>query len=206
MAKKKIQDKRRHHNNQKESHKRKILAEQELSDIGLRLDDDLQIIGIIFNDLTISHLTYGCINSINKMCKQFVGLDWHIFVECPSRPCIKPDCAVGEIKDVLCWRDPLIATNLNTCIYALNSSSKHIYYYAFDIEFMNEYELSWDVITKCFNDPRITVVVRCMDHKRLIEDEFDISVSDVIVEEFDLVLLSNLIIKDVKNVSKMFPN
>lgn len=203
MSKKKTQDKRRHLANQKKSHQRKKIAEQELSDVGLCLSDDLCAIGVILNDLTISHLTYACLNGINNMCEQYVGLDWHIFVEYPSRPCIKPSCAVGEIKDVLCWRDPLIATNLSTCAYALNSSSKHIYYYAFDIEFLNEYELSWENITKCFKDPRVTVVTRCIDHKRLIEDEFGISVSDVIVEEFDLVSLSYLIMKDIKDVSKV---
>lgn len=206
MPKKKTQDKRQHRANQKESHQRKKIAEQQLSDVGLCLSDDLCVIGVILNDLTISHLTYACLNSINKMCEQYVGLDWHIFVEYPSRPCVKLNCAVGEIKDILCWRDPLIATNLSTCTYALNSSSKHIYYYAFDIEFLNEYELPWEVITRCFNDPRVTVITRCMDHKRLIEDEFGISVSDVIVEEFDLVSLSNLIMKDVKDVNEMSPD
>lgn len=206
MPNKKTQNKRRHHANQKELHQRKNIAGQQLSDVGLCLSDDLCVIGVILNDLTISHLTYACLNSINKMCEQYVGLDWHIFVEYISRPCIKPKCAVGDIKDILCWRDPLIATNLNTCVYAFNSSSKHIYYYAFDIEFLNEYELPWEIIEKCFNDPRVTVVTRCIDHKRLIEDEFDISVSDIIVEEFDLVLLSKLIIKDVKNVNEMFPD
>jgi len=81
MPKKKTQDKRQHRANQKESHQRKKIAEQQLSDIGLCLSDDLCAIGVIFNDLTISHLTYACLNSIKKICEQYVCLDWHIFIE-----------------------------------------------------------------------------------------------------------------------------
>lgn len=202
MSKSKNKKKLANKKKKQKAHHRKLDAAEELSDIGIDLSDEIYNIGIIFNNLTISHLTYVGLNYINKICTNYVGIDICLFVEQLSRPCIQPQCAVGEIKDLFNWRQPLIATDINTCIYALNSPSQQIYYYVFDIEFINNYTLSWDIIKRCFYDPRITLIARHSDHKKLIEDEFNIKISNMIIEDFDLVSMIRLIIKDIKNGTK----
>jgi len=183
----------------KKANDRKSSAKEKLLEIGLELSDNIYSIGILFDNLNISHLTYVGLNNINNICDQYIGLDIYIFTEQIARPCIDPKCAVGLMKDVFGWQEPLVATSINTCIYALNSSSKNIYYYAFDVDFINNYNVSWRTIKKVFCDPRVTVVVRHKDHKALIESEFDIKTSNVIIEDFNLVTMAKLIIEDKKN-------
>jgi len=198
-TKKKDTQKKNQSLKRKEANDRKLQADQLLSEIGLQLSDDIYSIGILFDDLNISHLTYVALNDINKICDQYSGLDIYIFVEQLLRPCVHPKCGIGTIKEVFGWKEPLLTTSINTCIYALNSSSDNIYYYVFDVDFLNNYYFDWKTIKKAFCDPRVTIFVRHEDHKNLIEDEFGIKVVDIIIRDFDLKVMAKFIIEDKKN-------
>jgi len=50
-----------------EAVRRKASAAKEIAKLGLKLEDDQAIVGLLFNHLAISQLTYFGITSINKL-------------------------------------------------------------------------------------------------------------------------------------------
>lgn len=180
--------------------KRKADAINEMTKLGLKLDDNLAIIGFAFNHLAISHLTYLGLTSINQLCRTYAGIDICIFSQHIISPCITPLCPVFNISDIIRWYDyPLITTSIGTTIEALSSNTEKIYHYAFDPEFVDKphYE-SWD-LKSAFCNPRVQVIVRHESHKKLIEAEFGIKVCDVIVPDCDVEVLVKFVLTEMKS-------
>lgn len=186
-----------------ESVRRKKLAEIEMSKLGLTLSDDLASIGFIFSHLSISHLVYCGLNSINNLCKNYVGIDVCIFTQHTITPCLTTLCPVVGISDLTRWKsDPLIATNIRTTIDALATNVPRIYHYAFDPEFIGIDNCDSENLHKAFCDPRVGVIVRHESHAKLIEAEFGISVCDIIVPDCDAVMLAKFVLTEIKNERK----
>ena len=186
-----------------ESVRRKERAEIEMSKIGLTLSDDLAAIGFIFSHLSVSHLVYSGLISINNLCRNYAGIDVCIFTQHIITPCLTPLCPVFGISDLTRWKnDPLISTSITTTIDALATNVPHIYHYAFDPEFIGNDSRDSEDLHKAFCDPRVGVIVRHESHAKLVEAEFGISVCDVIVPDCDAVMLAKFVLTEMKNERK----
>jgi len=186
----------------KEAFLRKKEAQSKLGDLGITLDDDLFSIGVVLDSLSMSHLNFFCTQNINYVCDNYVGLDLTIFLQQDSPPCTAMLCSSFHISDLMSVDYPLIATSTSSCLDALSSHAPLVCHYAFDMDFIGEQETPIGDIIKAFKDPRVVVVCRCEDHKRLVEDEFGIRVHNKIVPDFRLTDLVKIIIEREKNVNR----
>lgn len=186
-----------------ESVNRKKRAEIEMSKLGLTLSDDLAAIGFVFTHLSVSHLVYCGLNSINHLCKNHTGVDICIFTQHIIAPCIIPLCSVFSIADLTRWKsDPLITTSVETTIDALATNTPRIYHYAFDPEFIDNNDRNSHDLQEAFCNPRVKVIARHASHAELIEAEFGISVCDTIVPDCDAMMLAKLVLTEMKDERK----
>ncbi len=184
-----------------EALKRKSEASKEMANIGLKLEDEMAIVGFVFNHLAISHLTYFGIKSINHLCRTHAGIDVCIFSQHNINPCVQLLCPMFDLSGLMRWDNyPLITTSIGTTIEALSSNAPLVYHYAFDPEFINKSHKESCDLVPAFCDPRVRVIVRHESHRELIESEFDIKVCDVIVPDFDAEALVKFVLTEMKNV------
>lgn len=182
-----------------EAMRRKKNAVIEMAKIGLKIEDDLALIGFVFNHLSISHLTYLGLNSINQLCKKYAGIDICLFTQHTSVSCVPQLCPVFSVSDLVRWHHyPLITTSIGTTIEALSSNAPIVYHYAFDPHFINEPNKESSDLNPAFCDPRVRVIVRHKDHQELIEAEFSIKVCSII-PDFDAEMLVRLVLTEMKN-------
>jgi hypothetical protein len=192
--------KKRKNNKHTEAIHRKENAAKEMAKLGLKLEDNLALIGFIFNHTSVSHLTYLGLNSINRLCKTYAGIDICVFSQHIVPSCVPLLCPVFGISDLIRWYHyPLISTSIGTTINALSSNAPVIYHYAFDPEFIDKSHRESSDLQPAFNDPRVRVVVRHKSHKELIETEFGIKVCDTIVPDCNAEILAKLVLTEMKN-------
>jgi len=182
-----------------EAIKRKSAAEKEMAKLGLDLSDNTAIIGLVFEHLAVSQLTYFGIQSINKICKLYAGIDIVVFSQHIIPPCINPACSVFDTSELDRWSTyPLITTSISTTIEALSGNAPVIYHYSFDPTFIDRQYCKSDELKRAFCDPRVKVVVRHKSHKQLIEEEFDIDVCDTIIPDCNIESLAKLVLTEMK--------
>ncbi len=183
----------------KEASKRKSNASADMGKIGLKLEDDLKTIGLVFNHLSVSHLAYLGLHYMNNLCREHVGVDICIFTTHDLPPCIKMLCPVFKISDLSRWMgNPLVSTNIRTTIEALASNASIVYHFCFDPEFIGNHMTESSDMKTAFCDPRVRVIVRHESHKQLIEEEFDIRVCDTIIPDFNAEMLTKLVMSGDK--------
>jgi hypothetical protein len=179
--------------------KRKIDATNEMAKLGLKLEDDIAVVGFVFSHLSVSHLTYLGLTSINKLCKTYTGIDICLFSQHVIHPCIPLLCSAFSISDLMRWHNyPLITTSIGTTIEALSSNAPIIYHYSFDPEFINRPHKESSDLRSAFCDPRVRVIVRHESHKELIEEEFGIQVC-TIIPDCDAEKLVKFVLMEMKN-------
>lgn len=179
---------------------RKISAANEMAKLGLGLDDDRAIVGFIFSHLSMSHLTYLGLNSINQLCKEHIGVDVCIFAQHIIQPCMQLLCPVFNISNLMRWHGyPLITTSIGTTIEALSSNAPSVYHYAFDPEFIGQQHKELSDIVPAFCNERVKVIVRHESHKELIEEEFGINVCETIISDCNAEALIKLVLTEMKN-------
>lgn len=171
----------------KEARLRRSKAREGLDQLNIRLEDPLYSVGIIFENLNICQLNYLAFQHINNLCRNFVGVDIAVFTqELRGKPFATLLCPILEIKKLITWKYPLITTTISSCLDALESYSEKIYYYMFDIDFLDNYNYNISLLHGIFHNPRVKVINRSLDHKNVIEAEFDIKTHDTIITDFDL--------------------
>jgi hypothetical protein len=154
-----------------EAVRRKAMATKAMGKLGLKLEDDLIAIGFIFSHLSTSHLTYLGINSINKLCKEHIGVDICLFSQHITPPCLPPLCPVFNMSDLLRW---------------------HSY------PFIDKPHYESSDLKLAFCDPRVRVIVRHESYKALIEKEFGIHVCDIVVPDCDAEILAKFVLTEMK--------
>jgi hypothetical protein len=186
-----------HKENRKLANQRKQTTVRELGLYGASIDDELSAIGVVIKDLTVSQLAYTVMRNVNVACKNYVGIDWHLFVHQSVRPCIEPTFPVGQLQHMLRWRHPLIATDTASCLYALQSRSVRIYHYVFDLDFLGDYARTHEQTELAFQSDRISMIARHPSYADVIESEFGVKCVATI-PEFDVRQLCTLIAGDMK--------
>lgn len=180
----------------KESHKRKEETRQTLAEIGLEPQDDLFILGVIFDEIRVSQRNYFALSNINHVCNTYIGLDVSIFYQHATRPAMTPACPMFQVKDLAGWDNPLLSTDVGTTVEALMTRSDNIYHYVYDLDFIESHDFDMKTLTSAFRDDRVTLVTRCEDYKRVIEAEFYKDVE--VIEDFNMRRILKRIIGDVK--------
>jgi hypothetical protein len=184
----------------KNATKRINAAKEEAATFGLDLSADRVMIGLLFNHLALSHLTYMGLNYINVICKKYSCIDLCVFSQHIISPCVNMLCPIFEVKDIYKWDNhPLISTSIDTTITALSTNASKIYHYSFDPEFIDKAHKESGDILPAFCDDRVMVVTRHRSHADLIESEFGIKVCDTIVEDCNVEELIKLILTEMKN-------
>lgn len=183
----------------KEATKRKQLAKSTLIDVGLQLEDPLCSVGLIFEHIGLSQLAFEALRNIEAIANKYVGVDTVIFIRRSTPYITNVTASVFQIRDLIEWDKPLIATNIQTCLDAINSRASLIYHYVYDLDFIDNLTITPYDMKKAFCDERVRVFVRSKYYKPIIENEFDIQVIDVI-ENFDLKKMVSVIMGDMKNV------
>jgi len=182
-----------------EALRRKNIAKEEMARLGLELVDDTAIIGIVFEHLAVSQLTYLGLHSINRVCKLYAGLDIVVFSQHIIPPCVTPACSVFDTSELNRWSNyPLITTSISTTIEALSSNAPIVYHYSFDPTFIDRQHCKSDELKQAFCDPRVRIIVRHESHKQLIVEEFGIDVCNTIIPDCDIELLAKLVLTEMK--------
>lgn len=183
-----------------EAIRRKSDAAIQMAKLGLKLEDDTALVGFVFSHLSISHLNYLGLTSINKLCKTYAGIDICLFSQHIIQPCIPLLCPAFSISDLMRWHHhPLITTSIGTTIEALSSNASIIYHYAFDPEFIDQPNLESSILLPAFCDPRVRVITRHESHRKLIEEEFDIQTCDIIIPDCDAEALVKFVLTEMKD-------
>lgn len=178
---------------------RKADAVIEMAKLGLKLEDDIAFVGVVFEHLAVSHLTYLGLTSINQLCKTSVGVDICLFSQHIIQPCVQLLCPIFKTSDLMRWYNhPLITTSIGTTIEALASNAPIIYHYCFDPGFIDKQHIEPSDLKPAFCDSRVKVIVRHKDHKRLIEEEFGIKVC-AIIPDCDIKALVKFILTETKD-------
>ncbi len=184
----------------KEAVNRKAKATSEMAKLGLRLDEDIALVGLVFTHLAVSHLNYLGINSINSLCRNYAGVDVCIFTQHIVPPCVIPLCPIFNMSALSRWyKYPLITTSIGTTIEALSSNAPIVYHYAFDPEFIDKTHRKSSDIRPAFCDPRVRVIVRHESHRELIETEFGIKVHDTVISDCNVEALTKLVLTEMKD-------
>lgn len=180
-----------------EAVQRRRIAASEMSQIGLSIESEMVTIGFIFNHLAVSHLAYLGIDSINRFCKKYTGVDICIFSQHVVPPCLPLSCSVFGLKALARWqKHPLVSTSIGTTIEALSTNTDTVYHYAFDPEFIGVPHRESSNIKQAFCDQRVRVICRHESHKELIEAEFGIKVWGKIVSDCNAELLIKQILTE----------
>lgn len=181
-----------------EAMRRKADAATEMAKLGLKLEDHTALVGFVFTHLSVSHLTYLGLNSINQLCKTYAGIDICIFSQHIIQPCVSLLCPAFGMSELVRWNDyPLITTSIGTTIEALASNAPIVYHFCFDPEFVDQPHKESCDLRPAFCDPRVRVIVRHEDHKQLIEEEFGIKICAVI-PDFDVEKIIKLVMTKMK--------
>jgi len=166
-----------------EAVKNKTKEEERLLNLGLSLNDDLFSLGIILDDLGLSQINYFCFDNINRICKAYSGIDFHVFSHEMGTQLGIPLCPIFNISEVTSYEYPLIATSLSTLKTAISSKSKNIYFYMFDLDPEIEF----------INKNNIKTILRHKNFEEVVNDNLGI------VEAFNLESIIKIILEDIKN-------
>lgn len=181
-----------------EALRRKAQAQSTCAQVGLNLQDEQLAVGVVVNHVTISQLNFFLFESMNQASRQYAGLDLAVFALQIAKPCLTPLCPVFDAQRLMSWESPLIATSTSACLESLSSRSPLILHYVFDLDFVGRRDLSTEDLRRAFCDPRVRVITRGEDYRRVIEAEFDVRTHPEIVPNAEFNRLARIVINELK--------
>lgn len=181
-----------------EALKRKAELQAVCGEVGLGLNDELFPVGVVLNHLEVSQLNFFLLNSMNEASRRYIGIDVALFALQISKPFLTPLYPIFDIQRMMTWPYPLIATSTSACLEALASKSPLVLHYVFDVDFLDRQDLSTMDLRRAFRDPRVRVITRGEDHRRLVETEFGIRARKTIVPNAEFDLLARILVAETK--------
>jgi hypothetical protein len=151
-------------------------------------------IGCLFNDFSASQAVYTYINNANQALKIRTDLDFVGFFEELSGFCLTPNFACMNIHEAWSFDGTLIATNLNTAQQLIRlTGTKKKFFYIWDLEWMRLSQQSrhFRSIRSVYANPQLKLLARGEDHKKVLEDCWNLKVYDII-EDFDIDKIASL--------------
>lgn len=186
---------------QTESIRRTRTSNEILSEIGLDCSNDLRSMGIVLEHIGLSQISVSVLENIAKFSKKYAGLDINLFAQRTVPPTRQVFCPIFQIKDLIGWENPVVTTSVSTTLDAINSHCPRIYHYAFNLDFIEDSHIPDRDIASCFTSRNIVVFTRSDVYKQIIEQEFSIKVSDIIVQDFDIVSIAKMIFERINHAS-----
>jgi len=168
----------------KEANKRRNEISSKLADFNIKPEDNLLCIGIILKDFFGSEL----IDQINKICAQYIGIDFAIFVH-NNNSIISNICPILNLNAIILWDYPLITTDISTTKTGMISKSRNIYFLMKDIEIVPE---------EILQDKRVKLVFSTQNMLDIVIKNPKIK-NGIVINNFDMTELIRLINKDLNN-------
>ena len=140
--------------------------------------------GILVQNLGPSQLSYHVIKSANAYVNEGRG-DAVCFYRDLRRACLTPQIATMHIADCWGYEGALIATDRDTAnlLRHVPSPQRRVFF-VYDPEWTRPPFFPYEVNRAIYGDPSLEIVVRGLDHARLLRDAFNREVK--VVGEFDL--------------------
>ncbi len=139
---------------------------------GLPLDAPLASVGVVIEHPGLSQCNFFLLRSMNAFSLESLGVDVTLFVLQQTHPIGLLTFPVMDSHALASWRHPLIAVGTTACTEALRSRASRIIHYVFEADFLDRRDLATAEVQRTFRDPRVTVMTRNEDYRRLIETEF----------------------------------
>ena len=157
---------------------------------------DTEKIGVVVNDLSLSQLNYYLIDNTNRhIAGPGKMLNVIAFYENCCLPCIPLNFASMPVSELYGYDGTLVTTNLTTTMRALNSfGPSSIFFYLWDLEWIRYQQKRWADFAQIYRNPKIKLLCRSEEHKRVVEGCWNVSVEGV-CNDWDYQSLLNVVLR-----------
>ena len=141
-------------------------------------------IGIAVPEFGASQRAFEIITRVNSYLSKDPLRSVVGFFENISSLCFIPNFPVMPINEIYGFEGPIITNNLKTAEIAINIKTSHpMYYYIWDLEWMNYKNPAYENIMPIYNS-KLSIISRANDHAILLRKLWNRKIK--VVENFDL--------------------
>jgi hypothetical protein len=146
-------------------------------------------LGIMVKDLGPSQLNYNIISQANAIVGSRSDTDVIVFYDVIQRPCMTVNFAVMQMVEAYSFDGPVVATTFKGAAKLLSfpGPSKKAFFVN-DLEWTRPWAVgatpSFRELRSVYAAPALLLISRGPDHKKLIEDAWDVPVHAI--DDFDL--------------------
>jgi len=144
-------------------------------------------VNFLVDNIGASHMAFYMIDEAHKMSEQGKATV-SVFYDQLHRPCRR--VMLPTMMMIEAWAQPgvSIATSMSTAARLLSFPGPQIkMFYVWDMTW-NSNPKPYGPATQLFRDPSLSIIARCADHARVLENNFNVEVRYVL-ENFDHELL-----------------
>jgi len=150
-------------------------------------------VGVIVQDIGPSQLGFLALNQCNVVSKA-TDHDCCIFIRSLDTPCIQPAVACMNVSELFSFEGIIIATTIDTVMMALNTMSRvDVIFYVWDLEWLRG-KTNFLENVKAYNNPRVTLVCRSLEHAKEIKNYANVQVSNI-VPNFNIMAILEAVVK-----------
>lgn len=140
-------------------------------------------LGLLVRDLGSSQLNLSLWMGLSRPDLPFVTT---LFYEMPASPLGEMPCAAMPLYEAWTFPGPLVCTRLSQVQRAIRIVfPSRLFFWAQDLEWLRPGVFAYEALAPLYRHPEITLLARCTDHQRVLEDAWNRPVQAV-VEEGDL--------------------
>lgn len=148
-------------------------------------------IGVCVSDLKSSQCNYFL---LTEMPKYTGNLDIIIFFEEFSVPYVSCNFSAMQLNEVWNFAGPLIVCSINTLFQVAEAPSPiQKFLYLWDLEWVLAESFSFHRLSDLIRRPDVTVICRCLEHKEIVENCWNIQVP-IVIDNFENIFNNELIL------------
>ncbi len=148
---------------------------------GFDLEKGFKMVGFAVDSLSAGQIPYLCVTNINRWLNDHFGVNFSLFYQENSIPCVQPRFARFHLKDTNVFDGVVIATSFATAKSIKDAARSKRYYYINDITFL---EKSKDLDCVMKND-NIIKFTRSKDYTNLLLDK-GYNINPAVIKDFDI--------------------
>lgn len=134
-------------------------------------------LGFLVKNINSSELVY----SIMMKAMSLEDLDVQLFFVNLDKAVVPNTCATMHIAEAFDFDGPVIATNIDTANKLINfPGPTNKLFFIDELEWMRYPVKQYKVFESIYRNPKLKLLARCEDHKRLIENCWNVKVYGVI--------------------------
>lgn len=156
-------------------------------------------LGFCLHHIGHSQLSLQFVTSANSYLESGLGVDVVGFVSNQLKPRVGPNFAVMNINEAFDFDGVVVATSLHTAERVVRfPGPKRRYFYVWDLEWVRQGGWPFDTMKSIYNHPDLTLVARHEEHRRVIEQCWNLPVRAVI-PDCDVGRFVQFVQNDAKN-------